>query len=528
MKKKKSLVVVIGAVIYLLLLVVLWIAEMGVEDPNITNIPEAFWYSLVTMTTVGYGDMFPQSLVGRVVGCIFLLMSLGILTSLFSLVYSVMVGQMLPRLQLCSKRHCKWHIFANANAESAALAKAIKQSEPESVTIFLASGSEETQAAADITILQPPEQLLQKTKPEDAFYFLGDDEFKNVYRAAALTGAHRKIFCGADLLGDTGGADVDYFRPSVSCARQFWMKHPLQAREQSIVLIGGKRWLGALLEQALLVNVYDLDQHLVYHVYGDEGTFLKTHFRLDSFCSLTVPSPERDTVCVHDGFPEPEVLMGADRIIICRDTDGENLHLLDTLGKYYAISGNLYVHLSRETELPVKRAVIFGSVETLYTPENVIHHTLDRAAILIHALYCRQNPKNASPWETLSSYAVGSNFAAADHLLTKLQILLSDRSITEITEDVCRRAAEAYRQQLPQRQDFFRRLEHMRWCRYLYLRNWSYSGGSVQDKEKRIHPLLRDFDLLTEEEQRKDDNPWEAIGELFRCPSEETEKEGSE
>ena len=107
MKKKKSLVVVIGAVIYLLLLVVLWIAEMGVEDPNITNIPEAFWYSLVTMTTVGYGDMFPQSLVGRVVGCIFLLMSLGILTSLFSLVYSVMVGQMLPRLQLCSKRHCK-------------------------------------------------------------------------------------------------------------------------------------------------------------------------------------------------------------------------------------------------------------------------------------------------------------------------------------------------------------------------------------------------------------------------------------
>lgn len=528
MKKKKYLAVAIGVVIYLLLLVVLWIAEKGAEDPVITHLPEAFWYSLVTMTTVGYGDIVPKSLVGRVVGCIFLLMSLGILTSLFSAAYSIMVGQLLPQLELRHKRRCKWHIFANANGESKALAKAIRQADPEAVTVFLEAGSEEGETAGGITLRRSPEQLLQKTKPEDAFYFLGDDELKNVRGAMALTGSNRRIFCGTDLLGGTLGAGVDFFAPSVSGARQYWMKHPLKAGEQSLVLIGGGRWLSALLEQALLVNVYDLDQHLAYHVYGDDGTFRQTHFRLDSFCSLTVPSPGRDAVCFHEGFPDPEVLMGADRIILCRDTDGENLRLLDTLRKGYALSGDIYVRLSRETELPGKRATVFGTVEALYTPETVIHHGLDRTAVLIHELYCRQNPEYASPWETLSEYAVFSNFAAADHLLTKLQILLDDRSITEITARTCQRAADAYRQQLPEKQDFFRRLEHMRWCRYLYLRNWSNSGGAAQDKEKRIHPLLVDFDLLTEEDQRKDDNPWEVIGELFQSIPEEAEKEGTE
>ena len=37
-----------------------------------------------------------------------------------------------------------------------------------------------------------------------------------------------------------------------------------------------------------------------------------------------------------------------------------------------------------------------------------------------------------------------------------------------------------------------------------------------------------DFDLLAEEDQRKDDNPWEVIGELFQSVPEEAEKEGTE
>ena len=42
-------------------------AEQGAND-QFQSIPDAFWYSLVTMTTVGYGDKVPKSLAGKLVG----------------------------------------------------------------------------------------------------------------------------------------------------------------------------------------------------------------------------------------------------------------------------------------------------------------------------------------------------------------------------------------------------------------------------------------------------------------------------
>ena len=49
---------------------VLYYAEYRLEDTKFKSIPHAAWWAIVTMTTVGYGDMAPISTFGKLVGSI--------------------------------------------------------------------------------------------------------------------------------------------------------------------------------------------------------------------------------------------------------------------------------------------------------------------------------------------------------------------------------------------------------------------------------------------------------------------------
>ncbi|KAI5617954.1 potassium voltage-gated channel subfamily D member 2 precursor [Silurus asotus] len=49
---------------------VMFYAEKGSTASKFTSIPAAFWYTIVTMTTLGYGDMVPKTIIGKIFGSI--------------------------------------------------------------------------------------------------------------------------------------------------------------------------------------------------------------------------------------------------------------------------------------------------------------------------------------------------------------------------------------------------------------------------------------------------------------------------
>uniref|UniRef100_A0A673HYU4 Potassium voltage-gated channel subfamily D member 2-like n=1 Tax=Sinocyclocheilus rhinocerous TaxID=307959 RepID=A0A673HYU4_9TELE len=49
---------------------VMFYAEKSSSASKFTSIPAAFWYTIVTMTTLGYGDMVPKTIMGKIFGSI--------------------------------------------------------------------------------------------------------------------------------------------------------------------------------------------------------------------------------------------------------------------------------------------------------------------------------------------------------------------------------------------------------------------------------------------------------------------------
>ena len=66
--------------------------ESRSPDANITTGGDALWWSAVTITTVGYGDFFPVTTLGRIAGLFVMLAGVGIIGALASILASLLVS----------------------------------------------------------------------------------------------------------------------------------------------------------------------------------------------------------------------------------------------------------------------------------------------------------------------------------------------------------------------------------------------------------------------------------------------------
>jgi len=65
--------------------------ESSSPDANITTGGDSLWWAVVTITTVGYGDQFPVTALGRITGAVVMFAGIGIIGALASIFASVLV-----------------------------------------------------------------------------------------------------------------------------------------------------------------------------------------------------------------------------------------------------------------------------------------------------------------------------------------------------------------------------------------------------------------------------------------------------
>jgi voltage-gated potassium channel len=77
------LVVISSAAVFLL--------EKDAPGAQIDNFSDALWWSISTVSTVGYGDIVPNGVIGRAIGMVLMVIGIGIMTALISQISATLV-----------------------------------------------------------------------------------------------------------------------------------------------------------------------------------------------------------------------------------------------------------------------------------------------------------------------------------------------------------------------------------------------------------------------------------------------------
>ena len=481
--RKRSKLIAAAILIFFMLVLLLLVSEQNAGG-RIQTFWDALWYSLVTLTTVGYGDMYPVTTVGKVIGTVFVLLSLGLLSFVVGAMISFFTGRWLPGIFLWSNRKKEWWIFSERNKESEVLATDLTRRHPGSLAVFCHEKTGSSVGSRLCTFLSPEDILRDKALSggSRAVFLMADKEEKNRAEASALLAFNTALYCRSEETDGLPG--VTFFGAEEVCARNYWYRFPVTAEEDNILILGCGRYARALLDQAILANCMTPFHTLAYHMEGNWQEYRRYHFKLEQCFSIDCRDVGKDSLIFHDDPVELALLTKADRVILCGDDPIENARQAQQLTKWFALVGQLYV-LTEDSSVP---GIHFGAPSDLFTESLVMKQEQDAAARNMHETYRSYNGGPA--WEELSAFVKASNRAGVDHLPMKERLLPGST------------------------QDQRRHNEHDRWLRFHALYNWEYAPK--RNDALRYHPCMLAYDQLSEADRAKDDYAWEGISEKVR------------
>ena len=486
--------------------VLLLAAESKAEGSSIHTVGDAIWYSLITLTTVGYGDLSPVTPAGKVLGVLLALCSLGVFTALIGLLMSFISGQARPLMRLRSAITCKWYAFNDENKQSEEFAKSVLADDPDAVIIFRHSDEKRMSGRNVVRLDCSPEELINiKGSRRNIMYFcMDDDSWDNYLQALDAAECGIDTYCLTDFGSFEISKNLHSFSKKEIISRCYWRDHPIRKDEKNIVLIGSGSIASVLLARGLLTNVFEPGRYLSYHVFGDSSSFRKSH--REAVKALCGGDPDNDSLFLHEECWEyhPEIIRNADRIIICEDYDRSNLTIYKELLMLFPTAAEIHVRLNNDVE----RIKGFGSSKAVFTLRSFVRDDINRLAVMLNDIY-NEGTDKAVGWDDLSDHLKLSNIAAADHMIVKVRYLLDEDGITELTEQNCRRAYGEFRNADAQKREICCEMEHRRWMRFQQMFNWTYSPE--RDDLMRRHPLMLPYQKLSEEEKENNAYAWEML-----------------
>lgn len=104
-KKKEEFVVTIFVIFIMLVLAssLVYTVEHDAQPESFSSIPAAMWWGMATLTTVGYGDVYPITPLGKFLGAVIALLGIG----LFALPAGILASGFAEELQHNRTKNCE-------------------------------------------------------------------------------------------------------------------------------------------------------------------------------------------------------------------------------------------------------------------------------------------------------------------------------------------------------------------------------------------------------------------------------------
>lgn len=283
----------------------------------------------------------------------------------------------------------------------------------------------------------------------------------------------------ATLLKEENSMQIKFFNPNDVIARSFWKERQLwvEAPEEYKIAIVGFGNLGKrMLEKALQLNLFSSKQKIKYYVFGNSKHFKISHLGMDLM--------NQDKILYFDEESEEQwkKLKSMNMIVL---TENSNIDLIQKVLCSSSPTCKVYYYSPKDEKLgdyiAMDRLFPYGNSKEVFVFDNIKTDKLYENAIALNQQYV--NKYHTAQWEQLTGFYKDSNISSADYgeivsLLHKKG--MSDRELAE--------------------------LEHIRWCRFLFLRYWKYgvpANGTNKDEVQKIHKCLRPFAELDGTEQKK-------------------------